>query len=83
MHHILPEIPVLQQLCNKLACLCLGISVNFDKTKVDENVEAYISNNVSIFDHMAVSCAVGSVSVSILYHIYYCNITWDYVLAYT
>lgn len=57
----------------------MGISVNFDKTKVDENVEAYISNNVSIFDHMAICCAVGSVSVSIKYHINNCNITLNYI----
>lgn len=41
-----------------------------DKTKIDENVEAYVSNSVSIFDHLAVSSAVGCVSVSILFIIF-------------
>lgn len=66
IHHILPESPGFQKLCNKIACLGLGISVNWDKTKVDEHVEAYVSNSISIFDHLALSNAVGSVSVSIL-----------------
>lgn len=62
--HILPESPSLQKFCNKIACIGLGISVSLDNTKIDENVEAYVSNNVSLFDHLAVSQAVRSFSVS-------------------
>lgn len=66
IHHIFPEYPGFQKLCNKIACIGLGISVIWDKTKIDENVEAYVSNSISIFDHLVVSNAAGSVSVSIL-----------------
>lgn len=66
IHHILPESPGFQKLYNKIACIGLGISVNWDKSKVDENVEAYVGNSTSLFDHLAISNAVGSVSVSIL-----------------
>lgn len=67
---ILPDSTILQKLSNKLACIGLGISVSVENSKVDENVEAYISNNVSIFDHLAVSHAIGSISVSIMVCIY-------------
>lgn len=80
--HILPESPSLQKFCNKIACIGLGISVSLDNTKIDDNVEAYVSNNVSIFDHLAVSQAVRTVSVSVqilekycwyLFYILACN----------
>lgn len=57
----------MQKLFNKIACIGLGISVSLEDSKIDENVEAYVSNNVSLFDHLAVSYAIGSVSVSIIF----------------
>lgn len=64
---ILPESTIIQKLSNKLACIGFGISVSVENSKVDENVEAYVSNNISIFDHLAVSYAIGSISVSTIF----------------
>lgn len=60
----LPESTASYKLLNKIACLALGISVNVENLKAKENVDVYISNNVSKFDHLAVCNATGSVSVS-------------------
>lgn len=56
---------MLQKLYNKITCIGLGISINLGNSKIDKNVDAYISNNLSLFDYLAVSQAATCVSVSI------------------
>lgn len=58
---------IIQNIVNKVACLTLGITVTVENPDKKENVEVYISNNVSIFDHLAVHTATGSVSVGLFY----------------
>lgn len=64
--NVLPESTVSYKLLNKIACLALGISVSVENPKTKENVDVYISNNLTIFDHLAVCNATGAVSVSSL-----------------
>ncbi|XP_044270985.1 lipid droplet-regulating VLDL assembly factor AUP1-like [Tribolium madens] len=58
----LSDTRIIHKLVNKFACLTLGITVTVENPDKKENVEVYISNNVSIFDHLAVHTATGSVS---------------------
>ncbi|EFA08762.1 lipid droplet-regulating VLDL assembly factor AUP1 [Tribolium castaneum] len=58
----LSDTRIIHKLVNKIACLTLGITVTVENPDKKENVEVYISNNLSIFDHLAVHTATGSVS---------------------
>ena len=60
----LSDTRIIQNVVNKVACLTLGITVTVENPEKKENVEVYVSNNLSIFDHLAVHTATGSVSVS-------------------
>jgi ancient ubiquitous protein 1 len=60
----LSDTRIIHKLVNKIACLALGITVTVENPDEKENVEVYISNNLSILDHLAVHTATGSVSVS-------------------
>lgn len=60
----LSDTQIIHKLVNKIACLTLGITVTVENPERKENVEVYVSNNLSIFDHLAVHTATGSVSVS-------------------
>lgn len=62
--NILSDTLLVQKFLNKLACLSLGIFVTVENPEIKENVDVYISNSVSIFDHLAVQNATGSVTVS-------------------
>ncbi|RZC32484.1 ancient ubiquitous protein 1-like, partial [Asbolus verrucosus] len=58
----LSDTSVIHKFVNKIACLALGITVAVENPDKKENVEVYISNSLSIFDHLAVHTATGSVS---------------------
>jgi ancient ubiquitous protein 1 len=58
----LSDTRIIHKLVNKIACLALGITVTVENPDEKENVEVYISNNLSILDHLAVHTATGSVS---------------------
>lgn len=58
---ILPSTPPAQAFLNNLACICFGITVSVENPRKKENVEVFVSNSLSIFDHVAVSKAVGPI----------------------
>lgn len=58
---VLPDSPVVQAFLNNLACLCFGITVSVENKKKKENMEVYISNSLSMFDHVAINKAIGYV----------------------
>lgn len=60
---ILPSTPPAQTFLNNLACVCFGITVSVENQRKKENVEVFVSNSLSIFDHVAVSKAVGPILV--------------------
>lgn len=62
----LQDTQVIHKLVNKIACLTLGINVTVENPDKKENVQVFISNCVSHFDHLAVHTATGSVSVRLL-----------------
>uniref|UniRef100_V5GFZ1 Lipid droplet-regulating VLDL assembly factor AUP1 n=1 Tax=Anoplophora glabripennis TaxID=217634 RepID=V5GFZ1_ANOGL len=51
-----------QKILNKIATLAFGISVSIENPKKKENVDMYVSNSMSIFDHLAVNVATGAVA---------------------
>lgn len=61
--HILPNTDVFQHLLFKLTCYVLGVTVNIKNPKQKEDVEVYVSNCLSHFDHLAVYAATGAVTV--------------------
>ncbi|XP_050303142.1 lipid droplet-regulating VLDL assembly factor AUP1-like [Anthonomus grandis grandis] len=58
---VLPETPPIQSFLTNLACICFGITVSVENSKKKEHVDVFVSNSLSIFDHVAVSKAVGTV----------------------
>lgn len=60
---VLPNTEVFQHILFKLMCYVLGISVNIKNPKQREDVEVYVSNCLSHFDHLAVHAATGAVMV--------------------
>ncbi|CAH0546455.1 unnamed protein product [Brassicogethes aeneus] len=62
---ILSETQLIQKFLNKIACLSLGIIVQVENPEAKENVNVYISNSVSLFDHLALQAATGSLTPGI------------------
>lgn len=62
--YILPNTEVFQHVLYKLTCFVLGITVNLKNPKQREDVEVYVSNCLSHFDHLAVHSATGCVMVT-------------------
>ncbi|KAL1491482.1 hypothetical protein ABEB36_012073 [Hypothenemus hampei] len=58
---VLPNSPPVNSFLNNLACLCFGITVSVENQKRKENVEVFVSNSLSLFDHIAVSKAIGTI----------------------
>ncbi|ENN75747.1 lipid droplet-regulating VLDL assembly factor AUP1 [Dendroctonus ponderosae] len=58
---ILPNTPPIHSFLSNFACLCFGIIVSVENRKTKENVEVFVSNSLSIFDHVAISKAIGTV----------------------
>lgn len=58
----LPDSPVAQKVVNKILCLSLGLSINVQDIGKKEDVELYVSNNVSLFDNLVIHLVTGSVS---------------------
>ncbi|CAG9766909.1 unnamed protein product [Ceutorhynchus assimilis] len=56
---ILPDSPPIQSFLNNLALLCFGIIVSVENSKKKENVEVFVANSLSMFDHVAISKAIG------------------------
>lgn len=65
--YVVSDTGVTQKIFNKIATLAFGISVSIENPKKKENVDVYISNSLSIFDHLAVNVATGAVAVSFFY----------------
>ncbi|XP_066251167.1 lipid droplet-regulating VLDL assembly factor AUP1-like [Euwallacea similis] len=57
---VLPSTPPVQTFLNNLACICFGITVSVENKKKKENVEVFVSNSLSLFDHVAITKAVGN-----------------------
>lgn len=66
--YILPNTEVLQHILYKLTCCVLGITVNVKNPKQREEVEVYVSNCVSNFDHLAVHGVTRAVMVIFYKH---------------
>lgn len=61
--YILPNTEVAHNILFKLICLSLGISINIKNPDKKEDVEVYVSNCLSNFDHLAVHAVTGAVMV--------------------
>ncbi|XP_017774099.1 PREDICTED: ancient ubiquitous protein 1-like [Nicrophorus vespilloides] len=61
---ILPNTNLVQGLLLKLVCFCLGIAINIENNEKKEDVDAYISNNISILDHIVMKILTGSTKPS-------------------
>lgn len=62
--HVLPDVQVVRNVLSKLLCFTFGIIVNVVNHEKRDEVEAYVSNQISIFDHLVVHSATNSVTVS-------------------
>lgn len=61
--HILPDAQIIRNILSKLLCFTFGIIVYVVNQEKKEDVEAFISNQISIFDHLVVHTATNSVTV--------------------
>lgn len=60
---VLPNSEVAHNILFKLICLSLGITIHIRNADKKEDVEVYVSNCLSNFDHLAVHAATGAVMV--------------------
>lgn len=65
--HILPDVQIVRNILSKLLCFTFGIIVNVANQGKKEDVEAFVSNQISIFDHLVVHSATNSVTVQLIY----------------
>lgn len=79
--YVVSDTGVTQKIFNKIATLAFGISVSIENPKKKENVDVYISNSLSIFDHLAVNVATGAVAVSFFYFNMVMLCSQNYVLS--
>lgn len=61
--HILPDVQIIRNILSKLLCFTFGIIVSVTNREKKEDVEAFVSNQISIFDHLVVHTATNSVTV--------------------
>ncbi|CAH1998004.1 unnamed protein product [Acanthoscelides obtectus] len=59
--YILPETVPCRKFINKITCMALGIAVTIENPKAKENVGVFVSNNLSVFDHVAVQSVTDAV----------------------
>lgn len=59
---LLPDIPVIQKLLCKLFCATLGIIVCKENGNEKKNVDVYITNFISPFDHLVIHSQTGAVT---------------------
>ncbi|KAJ8955973.1 hypothetical protein NQ318_006244 [Aromia moschata] len=60
--HVVSDTPVTQKIVNKISTLAFGIFVSIENPKIKENVDVYVSNSLSVFDHLAVANVTGAIS---------------------
>lgn len=65
--HILPDAHIIRNVLSRLLCFTFGVVVTVENPDKREDVEAFISNQISIFDHLVVHSATDSVTVGILF----------------
>ncbi|KAF5269958.1 hypothetical protein FQR65_LT05757 [Abscondita terminalis] len=58
---LLPDVPAIQKILCKLLCTTLGINTYVENLDKKENVNVYISNYVSPFDHLVIHSVADSV----------------------
>lgn len=61
--YVLPSAEIFHKILFKLTCLALGITINVKNPDKKEDVEVYVSNCLSHFDHLAVHGVTGAVMV--------------------
>lgn len=67
--YVLPDLKVLNVVFHKLICFTLGISISVENLERKEDVDAYISNQVSVLDHLVLNSVTGCLTVQ-CYDIY-------------
>lgn len=80
--HLLPDAQIIRNVLSKLLCFTFGIIINVVNREKKEDVEAYVSNQITIFDHLVVHSATNSVTVRFTnYFLTYANSICAYLLA--
>nr|CAH7732974.1 unnamed protein product [Callosobruchus chinensis] len=59
--YVIPETVPFRKFINKITCMALGIAVTVENPKAKENVGVFVSNNLSVFDHVAVQKVTNAV----------------------
>nr|CAI5849178.1 unnamed protein product [Callosobruchus analis] len=61
LSYVIPETVPFRKFINKITCMALGIAVTVENPKAKENVGVFVSNNLSVFDHVAVQNVTNAV----------------------
>nr|CAH7742312.1 unnamed protein product [Callosobruchus chinensis] len=61
LSYVIPETVPFRKFINKITCMALGIAVTVENPKAKENVGVFVSNNLSVFDHVAVQKVTNAV----------------------